>query len=394
MREREVAKGGPLSGFRVLDLTHVLNGPYCTMLLAHMGAEVIKIEYGSGDRFRHAWMPLDADHDGYEFLVVNANKQAITLNLKSDRGRELFLRLVEKADVVVENFTEGVMERLGIGYENLLDVNDRIIYACSRGYGSFGPYSQLRANAGTIMAVTGWTDASWQFARSEGFKAQGIGDEAAGVSMALGVVAALLAREQSGRGQKLEVSMEEALLGFMVGNFHTLMEGEGVGSAPKRCRDGYVAFHLPDMSDRIWGEFALGLGHPEAVDDPRFRTREVRRANHEHVEEAVSEWVLTMAREDLWNLFRLLGLSAAPVLTLAEAVEDPHLAERGAFVEVDDPGSGRRLKMLRPWIRFSGTPAEIVSPGPMVGEHNMHIYRNLLGLTADEIDCLSADGVI
>ena len=147
---------GPLSGVRVLDLTHVLNGPFCTMLLAHLGAEVLKVEHGSGDRFRHAWMPPDAKHDGYEFLMVNSNKKGITLNLKHEKGCNLFRELVKKSDVLAENFTVGVMERLGFGYETLHELNPRLIYACSRGYGESGPYKHVRANAATIMAMSGW----------------------------------------------------------------------------------------------------------------------------------------------------------------------------------------------------------------------------------------------
>src|SRR6516164_2191518 len=165
---------GALDGVRVVDLTHVLNGPFATMLLAHMGAEVLKIEYGEGDRFRHAWMPLDAGHDGYEFLVVNTNKKGITLNLKHERGREIFLDLVRRSDVVVENFSVGVMDRLGLGYPVLREVNPGIVYASSKGYGEDGPNAQLRANAQTIMGATGWTDVSWSFSGRKGTIPQGI----------------------------------------------------------------------------------------------------------------------------------------------------------------------------------------------------------------------------
>src|SRR5919197_1356531 len=153
---------GPLHGVRVIDLTHVLNGPFSTMLLAHMGAEVVKIEHGPGDRFRHAWMPIDADHDGYEFLWVNSNKKCITLDLKHPRGKELFRELVKRADIVAENFTVGVMDRLGLGYEALREINPRLIYASSKGYGERGPYKHIRANASTIMSITGWTNAAWE----------------------------------------------------------------------------------------------------------------------------------------------------------------------------------------------------------------------------------------
>jgi crotonobetainyl-CoA:carnitine CoA-transferase CaiB-like acyl-CoA transferase len=384
---------GPLSGVRVLDLTHVLNGPFSTMLLAHMGAEILKLEHGEGDRFRHAWMPLDATHDGYEFLVVNVNKKGITLNLKRERGKQIFLQLVKRSDVVVENFSLGVMDRLGLSYERLREVNPRIIYASSKGYGESGPAAEMRANAQTIMATTGWTNATWEFSGQPGTIPQGIGDEAAGVSLALGVAAALYSREQTGRGQKIEVSMQEAMLGFMVSNFHTLFEGQPVGAPSKRCADGYVAFHLPDMSDELWESFAGALGHREAVADPAFATAQARRENYEQWEQLVSSWVASKTRAELEAACNLTGISAAPVRSLAEAMEDDHLRARGAFVDVDDPGAGT-VKMLAPWIRFSDTPAAIRSSAPSIGEHNDAVYGELLGLSDEELDDLRASGVI
>ena len=384
---------GPLTGLRVIDLTHVLNGPFGTMLLAHMGADVVKIEHGKGDRFRHAWMAIDADHDGYEFLVVNTNKRGITLNLKHEKGKQLFLDLVKSADVVVENFSIGVMDRLGLSYDRLREVNPRIIYASSRGYGEDGPSAHLRANAATIMAATGWTNAGWDFAGKQGTIPQGIGDEAAGVSLAVGILAALYGREQTGVGQKIEVSMQEALLGFMVSNFHTLFEQRRVGALPKPCADGYVAVPLPVMSEPLWASFATAHGHPEAIPDPRFATVGSRRENYAEWDELVASWVKSATRAELAQVFRDTGISAAPVRTLAEVVDDEHLRARGAFVEVDDPAAGT-VTMLRPWIRFSDTPSSIRSSAPQVGQHNDEVYGELLSLTAEERAALAADGVI
>jgi crotonobetainyl-CoA:carnitine CoA-transferase CaiB-like acyl-CoA transferase len=384
---------GALDGVRVLDLTHVLNGPFSTMLLAHMGAEVLKVEYGEGDRFRHAWMPVDATHDGYEFLVVNANKKGITLNLKHDRGKQLFADLVRRCDIVVENFSLGVMERLGFGYDQLRELNPRIILASAKGYGHDGPAAPLRANAQTVMAAAGWTDVSWKFSGRPGTMPQGIGDEAAGVSMTVGVLAALYARERTGEGQKIEVSMQESLLGFMVSNLHTLFEGQSVGAPAKPCKDGYVVFHLPDMSQELWSAFATAIGHTEAIDDPRFSTVRLRRENYREWDALVSTWVAESTRDELAAVFRKTGISAAPIQSLAEVVEDEHLRAREAFVDVEDPAAGT-VKMLAPWIRFSATPAEITSSAPTLGEHNDEVYGELLGLSDAELAQLRADGVI
>lgn len=383
---------GPLAGLRVLDLTHVLNGPFCTMLLAHMGADVIKVEWGDGDRFRRIWLPVGTDHDGYEFSVVNANKRAITLNLKHPRGKEIFRTLASRSDVVVENFSIGVMDRLGLGYDSLHVVNPRLIYACSRGYGEEGSYAQVRANAATINAMSGWTASSWEFSGAPGTKAQGIGDEASGVSMALGILAAVYARETTGVGQKLEIPMIEALLGFMVSNFHTYFEHQQVSSPPKRCLDGWVAFHLPDMTDELWESFVNGVGHPEMLEDPRFSSREARRAHFSELESLVAEWVRERSRDELWRLFRQMRISAAPVLNLDEVLQDENLRERETFVQVED--GDRTLTLLHPWIRFSDTPTTITHAGPPIGAHNSEVYRELLGLSLEDLNDLKGAGVI
>ena len=225
---------GPLDGIRVLDLTHVLAGPFCTLLLSHLGAEVIKIENGHGDRYRHSWLPRQVKRDGYNFIATNSNKRAILLDLKHAKGKALFVELVRKSDIVVENFTAGVMERLGIGYESLRAENPKIIYGCTRGFGDNGPYRNVRANAATIQAISGWTHTQARQADKPGILGPGNADELAGVSMCLGIVAALYRREKSGQGQKVEISMQEAQLGFMVSLLHTLFEGTEVSKAPKK----------------------------------------------------------------------------------------------------------------------------------------------------------------
>lgn len=384
---------GPLAGIRVIDLTHVLNGPFATMLLAHMGAEVIKIEPREGDRFRYAWMPVDADHAGYEFLVVNANKKAVTLNLKSARGKELFLDLVRRADVVVENFSVGVMERLGLGYEELHKVNKRLVYASSTGYGEDGPYRNMRANATIVTAMCGWTDHVWNETGAAGARVPAMSDETAGISMALGICAALLARERTGEGQKLHVAMVEAHLGFMVSRFHTYFEGREVGSRPKPCADGYVTFHLPHIPDKLWGRFVNAMGHPEAADDPRFATQRARHENYALVEETVREWVRAKTRAELWQVFMECEISGGPIRPLDEVLADEHFRERETFVNVDHPEAGE-LTMLAPWIRFSETPARLEHAGPRIGEHNGEVYGGLLGLDSAELAELEQSGVI
>ncbi|MBS1677067.1 MAG: CoA transferase [Actinobacteria bacterium] len=388
-----IANTGPLAGTRILDLTHVLNGPFCTMLLAHMGADVLKVEHGAGDRFRHAWMPTDAGRDGYESLVVNANKRCITLNLKSEAGKEIFGKLVAKSDVVVENFSPGVMDRLGFGYQHLREIRPDVIYARSSGYGSSGPYVDVPAFAMLIQAISGWTDSGWTTPAARGSKPLGIGDEGAGVSMALGILAALYARERTGEGDYVDVAMQEAQLGFMVSSLHTLFEHQPVASAPVECADGYVAFHLPDLSPERWSALCESMGHPEIVDDPRFDSIDNRRTNFEQLMAEAQKWVRTMTRAELWRVFRDLNLPGAPVRTVGEAVEDENLRSRGAMLEVEHPDAGT-VKMLRPWIRFAAYDTTIRHAGPAVGEHNAEVYGELLGLSSEELEELAGRGVI
>lgn len=384
---------GPLSGVRVLDLTHVLNGPFATMLMAHMGAEVLKVEYGEGDRYRHSWMPPDAGRDGYEFLAINANKKCISLNMKHPEGRKILETLLAKSDVIVENFSVGVMDRLGLSYEDCKKINPRIIYALARGFGDSGPYAHMRAFAPTVMASAGWVDAAWKFSGKPGTKVLGIGDEAAGVSLALGIVSALYHREKTGEGTKIEISMQEAMLGFMVSTFHTLFEGQPVGGRYFECADGHVSFHLPDITDELWRNLSTSLGHEDAVTDPRFVNQAARRRHFADMQAKVAEMVRGHTRQHLWDILKQHGIASSPVLSIGEVVENEHIKARGAFVEVGHKDAGT-LKMLRPWIRFSDMPTTIHHAGPAIGEHNAEVYKELLGYDEAKLRELAAAGAI
>jgi crotonobetainyl-CoA:carnitine CoA-transferase CaiB-like acyl-CoA transferase len=384
---------GPLSGVRILDLTHVLNGPFATMILAHMGADVVKIEHGEGDRFRHAWMPTDADHDGYQSLVVNANKRCITLNLKTDDGKRIFRDLVAVSDVVVENFSPGTMDRLGFGYDELKAIKGDIIYAHSNSYGTSGPYVDLPLFATLVQAITGWTHTSWRRPEARGSKSLGIGDESAGISLALGILAALVNRERTGQGDRVEVVMHEAHFGFMVQALHEFFEQRPVATDPMECADGYVAFHMPDLSPERWEAWCEAMGHPETASDPRFDSVDKRRTNFDELMEETRIWVGAMTRAELWRVFVDLSLPGAPVLSTEEAVEEENLKLRGSFVEVEHPQAGK-LRLLRPWIRFAHNETRLRHAGPAIGEHNREVYGELLGLSPAQMDDLADQGVI
>src|SRR5439155_10844081 len=195
--------------------------------------------------------------DNYEFLMANTNKKSVVLNLKTEPGRELARRLVALSDVLVENYAKGTMDDFGLDYESVKAINPRLIYACSRGYGDSGPYAPYGSNAGVNSGMAGWTHTAWEKSGTFGTRSLGIGDEAGGISMAVGILGALYAREQTGQGQKIEISMQESLLGFMVSTFHEHFTGNKVGGeAPAQVADGYFTLRVPEISDGTWRELA------------------------------------------------------------------------------------------------------------------------------------------
>ena len=384
---------GALQDLRVIDFTHALNGPFCTMLLGHLGAEIIKIEPPGGDGFRRSWMARDAKKDGYEFLWVNVNKKSVVLNLKSERGIELARGLIARADVLVENYQKGTMERFGLDYDSVNSLNPRLIYACSRGYGESGPYANYGNTAQSNNAMTGWTHTSWRYSGAPGTKPLGVGDEAAGVSMAVGILAALHARERSGEGQKIVVSMQEAVIGFMISSMHEFFTGNDVGNWPIQVADGHFTLRVPEMSDAVWAKLAHLMGHDELVADPRFAIAPARRQYRTELEEMIKSWARGKTRREIWDTLRDLDYFGAPVLSTAEVLEDPHIKARQAFIKRDHPTAGPTT-LLAPWIHLSKTPASIRNDAPAIGQHTDDVLGDLLGLGAADLSDLRAKGVI
>src|SRR5499426_585465 len=384
---------GALQDLRVIDFTHALNGPFCTMLLGHLGAEIIKIEPPSGDRFRRSWMPRDSKKDGYEFLWINVNKKSVVLNLKSERGVDLARQLITRADVLVENFQKGTMERFGLDYESLKALNPRLIYACSRGYGETGPYAHYGNTAQSNNSMTGWTHTQWGYSGAPGKKALGIGDEAAGVSMCVGILAALHARERTREGQKIVVSMQEAVLGFMISSMHEYFTGIDVGNLPVPVADGFFTLRVPEISDQVWSKLARLMERNDLVQDPRFMTVAARRQHQAALEELIKAWARGKTRQELWDGLRNLDYFGAPVLSTREVLEDPHIKSRQAFIERDHPTAGPTT-LLAPWIHMSKTPAGIRDDSPAIGQHTHEVLGGLLGLSKAELGDLRAQGVI
>jgi crotonobetainyl-CoA:carnitine CoA-transferase CaiB-like acyl-CoA transferase len=338
-------------------------------------------------------MPRDTTHDGYEFLWINVNKKSVVLNLKTEAGIELARRLISRADVLVENYQKGTMERFGLDYDTLKSANPRLIYACSRGYGEWGPYANYGNTAQSNNSMTGWTHTSWGYSGAPGTKSLGIGDEAAGVSMVVGILAALHARERTGEGQKIVVSMQEAVLGFMISSMHEYFTGNNVGNYPIPVADGYFTLRIPDMSDAVWAQLAQLLGREELVKDPRFATAAARRQQRTELEKMIKAWARQKTRQELWEGLRDLDYFGAPVLSTREVLEDPHIKARQAFIERDHPTAGPTT-LLAPWIHLSQTPASIRDDAPALGQHTDEVLGKLLSLSAVELSDLRVQGVI
>jgi len=384
---------GALDDIRVIDFTHALNGPFCTMMLGHMGAEIIKIEPPAGDGFRRSWMPPDAKIDAYEFLWINVNKKSVVLNLKAQRGVELARQLIAKADVVVENYHAGQMEKFGLGYEDLKKINARMIYSCSRGFGESGPYKDYGSTAHTNNSMTGWTHTGWNYSGAPGTKAIGIGDEAAGVSMVCGILAALHARERTGEGQRIVVSMQEALLGFMISEFHEHFIGIEIGNKPVPVADGYFTLRIPDLSDNGWVKLAKFMDRGDLLENARFATAPARKQHRAELYDLIRSWIRGKTRQQLWDGLRQIDYFGAPVLSMGEVIEDPHIKERKAFIQRNHPTAGATT-LLAPWIHMSKTPPSIRDDAPTLGQHTNEVLSRILGLSAGELTQLHAEGIV
>jgi crotonobetainyl-CoA:carnitine CoA-transferase CaiB-like acyl-CoA transferase len=384
---------GALQDLRVIDFTHALNGPFCTMLLGHLGAEIIKIEPPAGDGFRRSWMPPAAKVDGYEFLWINVNKKSVVLNLKTARGVELARQLIAKADVVVENYHAGQMEKFGLGYEDLKKINPRLIYSCSRGFGESGPYKDYGSTAHTNNSMTGWTHTGWGYSGAPGTKAIGIGDEAAGVSMVCGILAALHARERTGEGQRIVVSMQEALLGFMISEFHEHFIGIEIGNKPVPAADGFFTLRIPDMSDSGWAKLVKLMDRADLFEDARFSSAQARKQHRNELQELIKSWARGKTRQELWDGLRPIDYFGAPVLSMGEVIDDPHIKERNAFIERNHPTAGP-VKLLAPWIHMSKTPATIRADSPALGQHTDEVLGKVVGLSPGELRELHEQGVV
>lgn len=392
-----------LEKLTVLDLTQVMAGPFCCQLLADHGARVTKVEpIGTGDASRYAMgFPMRGE-DNASFLAVNRNKDSVALDLKTEAGRQVFYRLVHDADIVVENFRPGVTARLGVDYETLREVNPRIIYASISGFGQTGPYASragydliAQAMSG-VMSVTGEADGNPVKCGIP------IGDLGAGLFATLGILSAYIARQQTGTGQHIDVSLYESALALSVWESTELWTTGQVparyGSAHRlsapyqslRTGDGYIT--VGANNQRLWERFCGAIGREDLREDPRFATNADRMAG---ISELVAEIESTMVGRTTDDWMRALddaGVPCGPIRDYAEVFEDPHTLARDMMVEMDHPVEGTVRGLGIP-VKMSDTPGSVRRAAPLLGEHTDEVLARH-GYDDDEITKLRSEGAI
>jgi CoA:oxalate CoA-transferase len=393
---------GPLEGLKVLDLTRVLAGPYCTMLLGDLGADIIKVEIpGKGDDSRH-FGPYQNGESAY-FMSLNRNKRSMTLNLKHEQGKLLLKDLVKKVDVIVENFRPGTMEKLGLGYDVLKELNPKIIYAAASGFGHTGPYSQKPAYDGVVQAMGGIMSITGPKGGEPTRVGPSIGDIAAGMFTAIGVLAALNYKNETGQGQKVDVAMldcqvamlENAIARYVVtnevpkpaGNRHTSI----VPFEPFDTKDSKIV--VAAGNDAIWERFCKVAGLETIMHDERFKTNPDRNKNYDELRPIVAETMVTKTTEEWNKLLDDVGVPNGPINYVDKVLENEQVIARDMIVELEHPVAGK-LKVPGIAIKLSETPGKILKPAPLLGQHNQELLKEFFDYTDDEIEKLINEGVL
>ena len=393
---------GPLADIKVLDLTWILSGPYASMVLCDLGAEVIKVErppYGDVARTTGPHVNGESSY----FFSINRGKESIVLDLKRQEGRDLFLRLVEKVDVVMENFRPGTMESVGLGYEALSRRNPRLIYAATSGFGQTGP-DRLRPaldivvqGMGGVMSITG--EPGGRPVRP----GLSLGDIAGGLFTAIGILAALHERQSSGLGQMVDISMLDCQIAILENAFARY---SATGVPPKALgtrhplatpfqafptKDGCLVLALPFGVENAWPLFCALVGHPELIDDPRFETPALRTRNHGELEPILNEAMSRRTTAEWLAEFDAVGFPCGPLHTIPEAASHRQVVAREMLVDVESD-RGNRLRIANSPLKLSRTPGKVRGGPPPLGRDTRRVLHDLLGLTAAEIEAEYARG--
>jgi formyl-CoA transferase len=405
-----------LEGVRVLDMTHVQSGPSATQLLAWLGADVVKVEAPGGDITRRQLRDVP-DADSLYFTMLNCNKRSITLNTKTERGQEILTALIRGADVMVENFAPGAVERMGFTWERIREINPRIVYASIKGFGD-GPYTNFKAYEvvaqamGGSMATTGFQDGPPLATGAQ------IGDSGTGIHAVAGILAALLQRERSGRGQRVNVAMQHAVLNLCRVKLRDQQRlahgplpeypnddftdevprsgnasGGGQPGWAVRCAPGgpndYVYVIVQPVG---WQPLSALIGRPELAADPEWATPEARLPKLAKMFQLIEEWTSTLPKWQVLQQLNSHNIPCGPILSPKEIIEDPSLADNDMIVEVRHPERGTFTTVGNP-LKLSDSPTTITTP-PLLGQHNEDIYIGELGLGDEELRLLRSGGVI
>ncbi|MEO8016455.1 MAG: CoA transferase [Pseudomonadota bacterium] len=394
---------GALADLRVLELGTLIAGPFCGQLLGDMGAEVIKIEApGQGDPMRH-WGPQKRGEASVWWPVIGRNKKAITLDLRQEAGQSLFKELAQKADVIIENFRPGTLEKWNLGWQELSRLNPRLILARVSGYGQTGPYSQRAGYGGIGEAMGGLRYIVGEPDRPPSRVGISIGDSLAGVHACMGTLAALHHRERTGIGQVVDAAIYESVLNMMES---LVTEYDQLGHVRERSgailpriapsnvyptRDGIVM--IGANQDTVFSRLATAMGAPELASDARYQDHQARGTHQQELDAIISRWTAAQETRELLALLEQHGVPSGLIYRTSDMLEDPHFAAREAIVSTSHPQFGT-LRMQNVAPRLSASPGSIRTPAPSIGQHNDEVYEGLLGLDADAMARLRAQGVI